>query len=73
MASPVLEILLLFKFDQNSPSDHGLLSMGGSKNGIGSKKFMQVEVDVKCTETNFGGLRNGKSVTSKPDNYHVHE
>ena len=31
---------------------------------------MQVEVDVKCTETNFGGLRNGKSVTSKPDNYH---
>ena len=27
----------------------------GSKNRIGSKKFMQVEVDVKCMETNFDG------------------
>ena len=27
----------------------------GSKNRIGSKKFMQVEVDVKCMETKFGG------------------
>ena len=27
----------------------------GSKNRIGSKKFMQVEVDVKCMQTNFGG------------------
>ena len=26
----------------------------GSKNRIGSKKFMQVEVDVKCMQINFG-------------------
>ena len=25
----------------------------GSKNRIGSKKFMQVEIDVKCMQTNF--------------------
>ena len=31
--------------------DHGL----GSKNRIGSKKSMQVEVDMKCMQTNFGG------------------
>ena len=28
---------------------------GGSKNRMGFKKFMQVEVDVKCMQTNFGG------------------
>ena len=33
--------------DYNSP--------WGSKNRIGSKKIMQVEVDVKCMQTNFGG------------------
>ena len=27
----------------------------GSKNSIGSKKFMQVEVDLKCIQTNFCG------------------
>ena len=26
-----------------------------SKNRINSKKFIQVEVDVKCMQTNFGG------------------
>ena len=28
----------------------------GSKNRIGSKKFMQVEVDLNCIETNFDGF-----------------
>ena len=28
----------------------------GSKNRINSKKFMKVEVDVKCIETKFGGF-----------------
>ena len=27
----------------------------GTKNTIGSKIFMQVEVDVKCMQANFGG------------------
>ena len=28
---------------------------GDQKNGIGSKKFMQVEGYVKCIQANFGG------------------
>ena len=42
------------KNGQISPSDHGL----SSKNLINRnrpKKFMQVEIDVKCLHTNFGG------------------
>ena len=35
---------------QNFPSDHG-----GVKKWNWLKKFMQVEVDVKCMETNFCG------------------
>ena len=30
-------------------------SLWGSKNRYRLKKFMQVEVDVKCMETEFGG------------------
>ena len=45
VASLVLEILPLFKFP---------FWFMGSKNIIGSKKFMQVEVDVKYVQTNFG-------------------
>ena len=46
-----------FKFSQISPSDHGH-SPWSSKNLVAQnqlKKFMQVEVDVKCMHTNFGG------------------
>ena len=47
-------LLLAFKNCQNFHSDHGLQSMGVKKQNR-LKKFMQVEVDVKCMETNFGG------------------
>ena len=46
--------LLAFKNGQNFPSDHGLQSMGVKKQNW-LKKFMQVEVDMKCMQTNFGG------------------
>ena len=46
--------LIAFKNSQNFPSDHGLQSMGVTKlNQL--KKFMQIEVDVKCMQINFGG------------------
>ena len=47
-----------FKNGKISPSDHGLYSPWSSKNLIDrnwTKKFMQVEIDVKCMHTNFGG------------------
>ena len=47
-----------FKNNQFSLSDHGLYSPWSSKNLINRnwlKKFMQVEIDVKCMRTNFGG------------------
>ena len=54
----VLEIWLPFKNGQFSLSDHGLYSPWSSKNLIDQnwlKNFMQVEIDVKCMHTNFGG------------------
>ena len=60
-ASLVLEILLLFVLPSKTakfPFQTMDYSPWGSKNlinRIGSKNFMQVEVDVKCMETNFGG------------------
>ena len=47
---PVFEIWLPFKNSQISLSGHGLLI---DRNRL--KKFMQVEIDVKCMHTNFGG------------------
>ena len=47
--------LLVFKNGQNFPLDHGLyiVHVGQKKNRL--KKFMQVEVDMKCMQTNFDG------------------
>ena len=57
IASPVLEILLLFKIGQISLLDHGLQSMVVKNlNQIElAQKFMQVEVDVVCIYINFCG------------------
>ena len=59
MAFSVSEIWLPFKNGQISLSGHGLYnSPWSSKNLINwnwLKKFMQVEIDVKCMHTNFGG------------------
>ena len=46
--------LLAFKNGQISLSDHGLQSIRVKKQNR-LKKFMQVKVDVKCMQTNFGG------------------
>ena len=51
VASTVSEILLLFKFGQISL----LTIVHGVKKLNQLKKFMQVEVDVKCMQTDFGG------------------
>ena len=57
--TPVSEIWLPFKNGQISLSGHELYnSPWSSKNLINwnwLKKFMQVEIDVKCMHTNFGG------------------
>ena len=50
--------IAIFKNGQISLSDHGLYSPWSSKNLINQnrlKKFKQVEVDMKCMQTNFGG------------------
>ena len=57
VVSPVSEIWLPFKNSQISLSGHGY-SPWSWKNSIDRnrlKKFMQVEIDVKCMHTNFGG------------------
>ena len=53
VASPVLEILLLSKMAKFpfQPMDYTT----GVKKLNWLKIFMQVEVDVKCMQTNFGG------------------
>ena len=54
----VSEIWLPFKNDQISLSGHGLLYSPWSRNSIDRnrlKKFMQVEINVECMHTNFGG------------------
>ena len=56
VTSPVSELWLLFaclQKRQNFPLDHGLVH-GGQKIEL-AQKFMQVEVDLKCMENNFGG------------------
>ena len=58
--SSVLEIMSPFCLPIKNEPKFPFRTMGynspwGSKNRIGSKKFMQVEVDVKCMQTNFGG------------------
>ena len=58
VVSLVSEIWLPFKNGQISLSRHGLYSPWSSKNLINRnrlKKFMQVEIDVKCMHTHFGG------------------
>ena len=50
--------IAIFKNGQISLSTHGLYSPWSWKNSIDwnrLKKFMQVEIDVKCMHTNFGG------------------
>ena len=52
MTSPVSEVLLLFGCLQNSFRRRTTVH-GGHKMEVA--KFMQVEVEVKCMQTNFGG------------------
>ena len=55
-AFPVLEILLHSTFLQIFPLDHDYKHLGVTKlNWL--KKCMEVEVDVKCMKTKFGGCR----------------
>ena len=55
MATPVLEICLLIVCLQMTKFSLRTMyySPWGSKNKIGSKKIMQVEVGAKCMQTNF--------------------
>ena len=57
MTLPVLEIWLPFKNGQISLSgmDYSPWSSKNLVNRNRLKKFMQVEIDVKCMHTNFGG------------------
>ena len=57
VASPVSEILLLFFCLQkwpNFPFGPWIIVHGGQKIEL-AQKFMQVEVDMKCMQTNLGG------------------
>ena len=58
VAYSVSEIWLHFKNGQISLLGHGLYSPWSLKNLIDQnrlKKFMHVEIDVKCMHTDFGG------------------
>ena len=56
VASPVSEILALYHLpskQQKFPFEPWAIVHGGQKIES-AQKFMQVEVDVKCMQTNFG-------------------
>ena len=57
VASPVSEILLIFRLPSKRPKfpfGPWAIVHGGQKIES-AQKFMQVEVDLKCMQTNFGG------------------